>query len=726
MKIKKVLLASALTGAGLAALASCNANNPDEDYDDESSIEIWDGYTSLANPNPLPQIDQEGYYTVGEKRIKTKNEYKTTYTSEMDEAKFNYLCNDTHNNSLQYVNMVDGLIMNNQYGKTYGGLAVAYKVEDKTDGKQVWTFQLREGVKWIKNDTGEDYAEVKADDFVAALEYVLNPVHASPLEYLVEDIDNSAEYYEAKSNNVINQDGTVSNTEDDIPFSDVGVKALEDYKLEFTLSEKTPYFLTCLTYGCYYPVNRQFLEDEGTDFGATENNILVNGAFRMTKHEDQSKIELTKNAKYYDKRHVYVDKITQNYISTDQGIDAARKLYENGTIDGFTVQASDEVGYKRYVTGEDGSHSAENPVDSNCTSITSLDTFSFYGNFNFIRRTYTYGTGLNIAQKTATQKADTAKAVANKNFRFGFLYGLKVLEYLNYYYPVDPVQRLSRTYTAKELAVDSTGKDYVEYVEAEYNSKQGTTGVRLMGVDQTGSPSQKSDPVYSETKAQQYFAAARTELTAAGCSFPILIDVIASRNIQEKAAQQAMYDALEANSNGLVEIRMNVAASDDEELSWAWGVMNYDFSTSVGWGADYGDPKSFLHTIVEDEGDLLPYFGFYGTLTAEQLQLEHEVFGRYTEMYNTAVAITDTANYSQRLQKFAEAEYVAIYEEALLLPFYTRSGIYSTVSRVVPHCASKAAYGNNADKFINMIIAEDPITAEIRTAVNAAYDAGKQ
>ena len=73
MKIKKVLLASALTGAGLAALASCNANNPDEDYDDESSIVIWDGYTSLANPNPLPKIDQEGYYTVGDKRIKTKN-----------------------------------------------------------------------------------------------------------------------------------------------------------------------------------------------------------------------------------------------------------------------------------------------------------------------------------------------------------------------------------------------------------------------------------------------------------------------------------------------------------------------------------------------------------------------------------------------------------------------------------------------------------------------------
>ena len=722
MKLKKLGIASLATLSLLAVTSCNNSNSKEHNVDEEDYSDIWEGYTSLINPHPNGLIDEEGYYTVGDTKIKTKSVYNTIYQSEMDEDKFNYLCNTTANNSQKYCNMVDGLIMNNQYGETYGGIAKAYKVENLSGGKQKWTFQLKSGIKWVTNADGEEYADVKADDFVAGIKYILNPVHASGLEYLVEVIDNAAEYYKAKSNNVITSTG-VTGTEDDIPFSDVGIKALADDKLEFTLVEETPYFLTNLTYGCFYPVNEDYLEDQGTDFGATEDNILVNGAYRMTKHEDESKIEFTKNTKYYGLRHVYIDKINLTYIDSSQGIDAARKLYENGTIDGFTVQASDEVGYKKYVTGEDGSHSAEDPVDPNCTSVTSLDTYSFYGNFQFIRSYYAYSS--DITPKTDAQKADTAKAVVNKDFRFGFLYGLEVLKYLNYYYPVDPVQRLSRTYTTKELAVDSNNKDYVEYVEDVFNKKQGTTGVHLMGVDQTGAPADKVDPIYNAAKAREYFDKARTALAAQGCSFPIVIDVVASRDIQERAAQKAMYDSLEANSNGLVKINMNVASSDLQELYWIWAYYNYDFSMSVGWGADYGDPKSFLHTIVEGDGDNLAFFGFDGDLTDEQLALEHEIFGRYTELYNQAVAITDPARYDERLQKFAEAEYAALYEEALLLPYYTRSGVYSTISRVIPHTASKAAYGNNADKYINIIVSEQPITKEIRTAVNDTYNANK-
>ena len=724
MKFKKLGIAS-LGLISVLAFTACSdgdAKTSGDAADGDAYKDIWEGFTSLQNPHPNGQIDAEGYYTVGTTKIKTKDTYKTIYQSEMDEEKFNYYTNTTANNSQQYCNMVDGLIMNNQYGETYGGIAKAYKFEDLEGGKQKWTFQLKTGVKWVDNATGEEVANVTADDFVAGIEYILNPVHASELEYLVEVIDNAHEYYEAKSDNTVTDSG-VTGTENDIPFSSVGIKAVAEDKLEFILTEKTPYFLTNLTYGCFYPVNRDFLDEQGTDFGTSENNILVNGAFRMTKHEDESRIEFTKNDKYYDKNHVYLNKITLSYIDSSAGIDAARKLYENGTIDGFTVQGSDEAGYKKYVTGEDGTHTADDPVDPNCTSVTSLDTFSFYGNFNFNRTYFAYSNDL--TEKTAAQKTDTTKAVANKNFRFGFLYGMEVLKYLNYYYPADPVQRLSRTYTAKELAIDSNGKDYVEYVEEVYNRKQGTTGVHLMGVDQTGTVAEKSDPVYNAAKAQQYFEQARTELTAQGCSFPIIIDVVASRDIEQRAAQKAMYDSLEANSNGLVDIRLNVPSTDKLELYWIWAYYNYDFSTSVGWGADYGDPKSFLHTIVETEGDNMAFFGLAGDLTDEQKAMAHEVFGRYTELYNEAVSITDSSRYNERLQKFAEAEYAAIYEEALLVPYYTRSGIYSTVSRTIPHTASKAAYGNNPDKYINLIISENPITKDIRTAVNAAYEANK-
>ena len=712
MKLKKIALA-AFAAVTLVSVASCGGGNNSSTTSGSGNTNtdpgtVEDGYTSLANPHPNGKIDADGYYTVGTQKIKTKDTYKTTYTTEMSDEKFDYYRNTWQYNSLQYVNMVDGLIQNNQYGELYGGLATGYKIENLANGKQKWTLKLRKGVKWIKNDTGEEVAEVKADDFVAGIEYVLDPVVGSELEYLVEVLDGAHDYYESLDDDTI----------EDKPFSSVGVKALDDYTIEYTLPEVTPYFLTCLTYGCFYPVNREFLDTQGTLFGTSENNILVNGAFRMTKHEDSSKIELTKNDKYYDAEHVYVNKVEQTFVSRQADISQARLLYENGTIDGFTVQGSDTAGFNKYVVGADGKGTQDNPADPNCTSVQSLDTFGFFSYFNYNRKSF------DASSKTDKQKEDSLKAVLNKNFRLGWLYGLDIMAYLDFYNPTDPIQRLNRVYTAKELAITSTGKDYVDLVEEVYNKKQGTTGVRLMGVDIKGAVADKKDPIYDATKAAQYFNTAKTELEAKGVSLPIVIDVIGSMDIKEAAYQEKMYKAIETNSNGLVDIQIHVPATDAQDTQWT-RTANYDFSMQMGWGADYGDPKSFLHTIVEGEGDCLVYFGLAGQLSDEAKKNMHDVFGHYTELYNEAVSITDQSRYDERLQKFAEAEYCAIYEDAIILPWYTRSGLYATVSRVIPHTASKAAYGNNVDKFLNLIVSADPITKDLRTAVNENYEAGK-
>ena len=724
MKLKTIALASAASLAVLA-LASCGQKNETTNPTGTGSSvvtttaqsdDLPDGYVSLANKHANGAIDAEGYYTVGDVKITTKDTYKVAYTTEMTDFKFNYFLNTWQYNSLQYGNMVDGLIGNDQYGNTVGDLALGYKVEDLANGKQKWTFKLRKGVKWIKND-GTDYAEVKADDFVAGIEYVLDPINASELEYLVDGvIDGSSEYYASRQNNKVTDSG-ITGTEDDVPFDEVGIKAIDDYTLEYTLTEKTPYFLTCLTYGCYYPVNRDFLDEKGTDFGTDENSILVNGAFRMTKHIDESSIELTKNEKYYDAEHVYVNKVEEIYIEDKAGIEQARLLYENGDIDGFTVQSTDTTGWSKYVTGSDGSGSSKNPYDPNCSPVTSTDQFCWNGYFNYIRTYYEY-TDTKLA-KSESEKADTAKAVANTNFRLGFLYGLNVMEYLKYYNQEDPSQRLIRSYTVKDLAVDENGKDYTEYVEEIYNEKQGTTGVRLNGTDQG------NDPVYDAEKAGEYFAKAKEELLKQGVTFPIKIDVLGSMNPTNLAYQTKMYTALEENSNGVVDIQINVPTSDNQNTLWMSRNHNFDFNTNMGWGADYGDPKSFLHTIIEGNGDTISYMGFSGNLSEEQKTLMHNILGEYTEMYSEALEYTDVSQLSKRFKEFAEAEYFAIYEQAIIIPYYTRSGLYPTVSRVIPHQTAKAGYGLNNDKYKNLVVSENPITKEQRTAINNAYEANK-
>ncbi len=685
---------------------------------------LKEGYTSLENQAANPQIDESGNYTVAGQTFSTKNTYNSIFQTEPDS--YNYLSTPWQYNALHFVNMVDGLISNNQYGSTYGGLALGYKVTENADGSETWTFQLKEGVKWINNEDGKVYGEVKADDFVCGLEYVLDPINSSEFAYLpCGVIKNAQDYYSSKAAYL--KDPTVKVMD----FSEVGIKAVDDYTIEYTLVEPTPYFLTCLTYSVYYPVSRSWLDEKGSAFGETQNDILVNGAFRLTNHVASSKSVFTKNPYYYDVEHVYVDNVNLAFIGKSASIDQARKLYENGTIDSFNVQSTDTEGYTKYVTGTDGSGSTNNPVDPNCSPVASTDQFCFIAYFNYIRTNYEYD---NVAhKKTSSEKEDTQKAILNTDFRKGFLYGLNVMEYLKYYNQGDPVQRLNRTYTVKGLAQDKNGKDYTSYVEDEFNKQQGTTDVKLIGTDISESGSSE-DPIYNAEKAKEYFHKAKEALAQEGVTAEhIYIDVIGAMDPTEFGYQQAMFKSIENNSDGWIVMNVSTPTSNDQDSKWGNKDNNYDFSMQMGWGADYGDPKSFLHTLVGetfdsegnciDIGDNLSYLGFTGDKSEKELS--DKLLGNYTNLYNEAIKFNTKENYSERLSAFAKAEYDLIYEDAIVLPWYTRSGIYNVVGKVIPHQGSQANYGNNSDKFVNTVVSSAAITRAQREAIEKDYKTHK-
>lgn len=552
-----------------------------------------DGYTSLANNN-LNGAVAGGQYSYGGKTFTVKNEYKTTYGTDPTKDIMNYLTNTWTYNSEHYTNFIDGLVENDKYGNIVGAIAESYKASVK-DGKSVWTFKLRDDAKWVDPNTEAPVANVTAHDFVAGLKYVLNPAHGSGTASIpLSVIDGAPEYYASLS------DEEAAN---DLGFDSVGVKAVSDYVLEFTLQRETPYFLSMLTYSPFLPVSQELLDTKGSTFGSTMFNIWCNGAFLPEVYEASAKIEYKKNPHYYDAAHVYVDRVVKTKSPDTATFSTGREWYEAGTIDAFSVNAQDTQGYAQYVTGPDGTGTIKNPYSSECNGILGVGDATYIGYFNFNRSTWEVNDPAN--EKDYSAKVSTAKALVNKNFRLGFLYGLNVLEYLKRYQPAEPHNWLMRGYTNRDLT-SANNKDYADYVDEVFNRKQGTTGVTLTGINQGG------DPIFNIEKARQYFETAKAELIAGGmkeADFPIKVDVIGSMSVEVQLYEQAMYASIAEAAEGIVEIQVNVPSSDDQNSSWGSIVNNYDFSVWSGWGPDYADPNTYLHTMAIG-GDMVEQLGF--------------------------------------------------------------------------------------------------------------------
>ena len=733
MKFSKFALAAC--GCLLVStLASCTngSNGDDENYKLGKPGTLAAGFKSLENTNANGKIDANGNYKAGGIEFKTKDTFKTTYVTEPTKDLFNYLTNTWTYNSYHYCNMVDGLVENDKYGNIVGALALGYKTTENADGTQTWSFQLRENGEWVNNETGKKVADVTADDFVASAKYVLNPANGAGAANLYTDyVKGAAQYYDDMA------------AEKNPSFDSVGVKAASKYVVEYTLSAPTPYFITVLTYSPFLPVYGQFLDEEGTEFGKTVNDILVNGAFRITKHEVESQINYSKNYHYFDRDHVYLKSVERKFVPGTSTPDTVRKWYEAGIVDSFSVSAKDSEGYTKYVLGSDGKGSLKNPVDPACNGIQSYYTATFIGYYNFNRINYEFGDDAHVT--TEAERKNTEIALFNKNFRQAFLYGLKADEFMKQLDPTEPYNYIMRGYTNKEL-VSADGKDFTDYVNDVYNKKQGTTGVSLIGIDNG------SDPVYSASKANAAFAAAKAELDAAGVTYPIYIDMIADMEVEAHAFEEAMVAPLEeasvVNGTKMIKINWNTPRSDDENTRWGSIINNFDFSLWSGWGPDYADPKTFAATW-KIYGDMVEYVGFptseagLNALTADDIganipaeykksspqesmkAMMNAVLGEYNALYEAANAIVDGSKLVERYEAFAEAEYNLIYESAIILPWYTRNGYTASVSKTVPWQAGRASYGLTSDKFKNVIAVEAPITKDQRKAVTDEYNAGK-
>ena len=167
-----------------------------------------------------------------------KGEKVFSYMYETDPDSLNYLTTGKAAVTNITNNVVDGLLENDRYGNLVPSMAEDWSVSQ--DGL-TYTYTIRKDAKWYTAE-GEEYADVKAKDFVTGLKYAAD--QKSDGLYLVQESIKGLDAYVK---------GEIKD------FAEVGIKAIDDYTVQYTLNKPESFWNSKTTMGVLAPVNGQNL-----------------------------------------------------------------------------------------------------------------------------------------------------------------------------------------------------------------------------------------------------------------------------------------------------------------------------------------------------------------------------------------------------------------------------------------------------------------------------------
>ena len=200
----------------------------------------------------------------------------------------------------------EGLTRFDETGKVVPGVAKDWEISP--DGL-TYTFHLRDDAKW------SDGSPVKAQDFEYSWKRTLDPATGSTYAFMVAWIKGGEAYNGGKGK-----------------AEDVAIKSIDDKTLEVKLESAKPYFLDQMAFPLFFPLKKEFVEQQGKQYGADGDKVLSNGPFAMDKWEHEQNLAIKKNDTYWDKDKVKLESV--NFIIVkDQG--AKENLYQAGQIDRF-------------------------------------------------------------------------------------------------------------------------------------------------------------------------------------------------------------------------------------------------------------------------------------------------------------------------------------------------------------------------------------------------------
>lgn len=572
-----------------------------------------------------------------------------------DPATLDYVSTNKKNMTTAVSNGVDGLFENDQYGNLKPSVAESWSVSQ--DGL-TYTYKIRKGVKWYTSD-GEEYADVTARDFVTGLK------HAA---------DTKSEAIYLLQNSVKGLNDYVSG--DNKNFENVGIKAIDDHTLQYTLSEPEPYWNSKLTYSVTWPVNADFLKSKGKDFGKSTDptSILYNGPYLLKSLTTKSSIEFIKNENYWDKDNVHFDNVKLTY---DDGTD--QESLERNFTDGVYNLA------RLFPTSSNYSKVAKQYKDN--IYYTQPGAAVEGVGINIDRQTYGH-----TSKENDQQKSSTKAALLNKDFRQSLSFAINRTNYAAQLNGKEAGKTAVRNIFVKPDFVQADGKNFGAMVMEQLPA----FGDEWAGVNLADS----QDGLYNPEKAKAEFAKAKAALQAEGVQFPIHLDVPVNQTNKIYVNQvQSLKESVESalgKDNVVLDLHQ---MSSDDFYNITYSAANaaaedWDLSVGVAWEPDYLDPSTYLDVLKTTNSENTKSFMGYdnpNSPAAEKVGLKE-----YDQLVDDASK--ETTNLTARYEKYAKAQ-AWLTDSSLYIPTTTYNGAAAVISRIKPFSGAYAQAGDKGSTY---------------------------
>ena len=524
------------------------------------------------------------------------------YIYNSDPETLDYITSNTGPTKTAVTNGVDGLMEADKYGNLVPSVAEDWSVSQ--DGL-TYTYKIRKGVKWYTSD-GEEYADVTAKDFVTGLKHAADG-KAGAL-YLVQDSIAGLSDYLSGANK---------------DFSNVGVKAIDDYTLQYTLKKPEPYWNSKTTYGLLFPVNEDFLKNKGKDFGKSTDptSILYNGPFLLKSLTAKSSIELTKNENYWDKKNVHFDAIKLSYYDGSDQESQERSFSDGG------------LSIARVFPMSSNYASVEKKYKDNIYYTAPGASTAAIG-VNIDRQNYKFS-----AKKTDAEKTSTKKALLNKDFRQSINFAIDRTAYQSQVNGKDGAALAIRNLFVPSDFVSAGDKTFGDLV----TDKMSTYGDEWSGVNFADG----QDGLYNAEKAKTEFAKAKEALQGEGVQFPIHLDLPVDQTSKLNVAQaQSLKQTIEKSlGSENVVIDINQLSSDDMQNA----TLNAANAAAEDW--DVKGLELNLHKIIP----MMELPSEKECIDMRQKELKHLLKERAVKAYEVKEA------------EFPEAEQIRELERVVLL-----------------------------------------------------------